>query len=837
MTQKIFYVIDTSVLVNDPSSILSFPNSTIVLPIVVIEELDKVKKLPNETGRNARVVIRKIDELFVDSNKPIKLPNNSSIIIDISFNKGIGSDPSYGDSRILSCAVKTKKANKTAKVILVSRDINLRIRAKSLGLSAQDYDKDSKDVNELYSGVRTIVDLDGGLVLRDTGSINCKNTKLKDLNENEFVLFSDKDNKGIASGRKIGEKIYLVKEQPMWGIKTRSKEQLFAVDLLMDPSLPLVTLVGTSGSGKTLISLAASLELMIEKKKYDKLVIYRPITTVDEGMGFLPGPQPLDAKILTPSGWTTMGDIKIGSEVISRDGMPTKVLGVYPKGTKSVYKVTTTDGTSTECCGDHLWYTETFENKKRGKKGSVKTTKEIMDTLTKNGKVNHFLPRNEPVHFNKYKLPLSPYTLGTLLGDGSIGDYVCISSVDFELPKRVSSEIAVLNCSLTNSGNDINYNIKSYLYNNKPARPVKITNIETGKIDNYPSIGMAQKSIQINRSTLHDRCQRNVTIGGLRHEYLECEVRWQNPVKEILHKLGLSNKKAWDKFIPDIYKYASLEDRIALLQGLMDTDGTIKKRGEASYCTTSKQLALDMIELVRSLGGRATLCSRDRIGKVSYINDHEVINKRISYEFTVSLPKNINPFFISRKASRHKCAYIHRVGIKSIEYIGEKLTQCILIENPEHLYITDDFIVTHNTLEEKLEPFMQPIMDGFELLFRGNNPDKWKTALAMYKEKGKIEFNALSYIRGRSIANSIILIDEAQNLTSHQMKTILTRVGENTKIIITGDIFQIDNQDLDPVENGLTYVIEKFKKLDLAGHITFTKGERSDLATKAAEIL
>jgi PhoH-like ATPase len=96
---------------------------------------------------------------------------------------------------------------------------------------------------------------------------------------------------------------------------------------------------------------------------------------------------------------------------------------------------------------------------------------------------------------------------------------------------------------------------------------------------------------------------------------------------------------------------------------------------------------------------------------------------------------------------------------------------------------------------------------------------------------------ALTYIRGRSIPNAIILVDECQNLSKEDVKTILTRAGEGTKIILTGDIEQIDNSDLDATNNGLTYVIDKFKDSDLAGHITFTKGERSRLATVASEIL
>jgi PhoH-like ATPase len=141
------------------------------------------------------------------------------------------------------------------------------------------------------------------------------------------------------------------------------------------------------------------------------------------------------------------------------------------------------------------------------------------------------------------------------------------------------------------------------------------------------------------------------------------------------------------------------------------------------------------------------------------------------------------------------------------------------------------------TMEEKLLPWFQAIMDNFEILFTGKNGGNWRAELEMYQKKSRIEMECISHIRGRSIPNAIVVVDEAQNLTKEDIKTILTRVGENTKIILNGDIEQIDNSRLDATNNGLTYVIEKFKEYSLAGHITFSKGERSKLATLSSEIL
>jgi PhoH-like ATPase len=140
------------------------------------------------------------------------------------------------------------------------------------------------------------------------------------------------------------------------------------------------------------------------------------------------------------------------------------------------------------------------------------------------------------------------------------------------------------------------------------------------------------------------------------------------------------------------------------------------------------------------------------------------------------------------------------------------------------------------SMEEKLLPWMGAVMDSFEVLFSNRDGD-WRKNLEMYIKKHKIELEAMTFIRGRSIANSIILIDEAQNISQNDIKTLLTRAGQGSKIVLTGDISQIDTKNLDVTSNGLTYVIDCFQDTHLSGHITFTKGERSRLASMAAELL
>jgi PhoH-like ATPase len=136
------------------------------------------------------------------------------------------------------------------------------------------------------------------------------------------------------------------------------------------------------------------------------------------------------------------------------------------------------------------------------------------------------------------------------------------------------------------------------------------------------------------------------------------------------------------------------------------------------------------------------------------------------------------------------------------------------------------------TMEEKMLPWLAPIQDNLQFLF-GND----RMTLDMHVDEGRIEVEAMTYIRGRSISNAFIIIDEVQNMNRHEIKTVLTRVGEGTKIVLTGDIEQIDNVYVDATNNGLTYVVEKLKAEDVSGHITLLKGERSKVASVAAKLL
>jgi PhoH-like ATPase len=434
------YVLDTNTLISDPTAWKHFPNSDVIIPIAVINELDKLKKQSNEAGKNARVAVRTLDEISDsgDISTGILLENDILLKIDANYIDcsvapylGLG-DPSYGDTQIAAATQNIWKANPEHIVTLVSNDLNLKIKAKARGIDAISHKANGNIISDLYSGLQTISNEDAGLELQKAGVIDPRCFSVE-LLPNEFVQFQTDDGTNICMGRKIDvDKVKIVKKQYPWNLAARNVGQSNLIDLIMDSKLDLVTAIGQAGTGKSIVAIAAAMELVLNRREYDKLIIYKPIQAVGNDIGYLPG-----------------------------------------------------------------------------------------------------------------------------------------------------------------------------------------------------------------------------------------------------------------------------------------------------------------------------------------------------------------------------------------------------------------------TIEEKCAPFFTSIMDSIELLLSANNKKNtdWKRDLEMFQKKGLIELSPITYIRGRSISRAIIILDECQNITSADMKTLLTRSGESSKIILLGDIDQIDNKDLDAMDNGLTHAIEKFKDSELAGHITLTKGERSRLATLASKIL
>lgn len=498
--------------------------------------------------------------------------------------------------------------------------------------------------------------------------------------------------------------------------------------------------IGPAGTGKSFLSVALAVQALFQKD-VSRIILTRPAVEAGERLGFLPGDlqekidpylrplydalfdlvdservtkmlekriieiaplafmrgrsQPLNSLLFTPNGWKRMGDIKVGDAVIGSDGNLTEVLGVFPQGIRKVYRLTMTDGSSVLACDEHLWQVKTLEDKRRNKPPRILETREMLGNFRRNHQYRYELPLlSSPIDWEFSKVPIEPYILGLLLGDGCISDKTSPS------------------------------------FTTKDAELV-----------NYLEMGL-EDDLQIRQKSSIDYVISNPLAGKGWNK--SDPIR--NSLRTSLRKLKLAGTKSATKFIPKCYLYNSSEIRIALLQGLLDTDGgPVIQEGRTcriQYSTTSEKLKDDVIFLVCSLGGVANWRIRKAEGrKPGFANGREVYHRNDSFVFDIRLPSEIAPFRLNRKAEIYNEFGGGRPMrfIKNIEFVGEMETQCIKVDAEDSLYLTDDFILTHNTL-----------------------------------------------------ADAFIILDEAQNTTSEQMKMFLTRIGFGSKAVVTGDKTQID---------------------------------------------
>lgn len=345
--------------------------------------------------------------------------------------------------------------------------------------------------------------------------------------------------------------------------------------------------------------------------------------------------QPLDAPIRIPGGWSTMGEMQVGTKVIAKDGSVTEVTGVFPQGEKPIYRVTFADGRSAECCGEHLWTVRLHGYSSMGGM-RVLDTAAIADRLVSSEDPRVHVPLIDPEVRPEKVLPIDPYALGVLIGDGCLRwGRVNISTPDQfivdELKRILPAELKIEHIA------DYDYKI-------------------IGKDDSVNSYLMA------------------------------------------VRELGLAEKLSIDKFIPPDYLDGSIGQRIALLQGLMDTDGTADQAACTSYSTSSKQLAEDVQRLVWSLGGIARITSR----VPHYTYNGERREGKLAYRVWIRYRKPSELFRLPRKRllTNDNGQYVDSLMLRivAIEPIGMKTAQCIMVAHPDHLYVTSNYIATHNTI-------------------------------------------------------------------------------------------------------------------------------------------
>jgi phosphate starvation-inducible PhoH-like protein len=494
--------------------------------------------------------------------------------------------------------------------------------------------------------------------------------------------------------------------------------------------------IGPAGTGKTFLAVAMAAAALTERK-VQRIILTRPAVEAGERLGFLPGDiqakvdpylrplfdalydmidpdrvngyferdvievaplafmrgraQPLSSPVLTPSGWRPIGSLRVGDLVVGSNGRPTPVLGVYPQGRKEVFRVSTQDGASTLCCAEHLWQVFTASDRHRGKSGRVLETQEMIGQLRSARQHRYELPLlSAPVEFPAREVPLDPYALGLLLGDGCLTTTTTptFATADYEL-------ILALEESL--DGIELRH---------KGGLDYVLRHVNGGR-------------------------------GG---------VIVANPVTVALRELGLAGTRSNTKFVPDLYLRNKSSVRLAVLQGLLDSDGgPVTQRNRTcrvQYTTCSDRLRDGVTFLVRSLGGVAYCRRRPAAGRPpGRANGRLVHHRSDAFVMDIRLPRGVDPFRLGRKREvyrRHGGGRPMRF-VHEIEAAGETETVCIQVAAADSLYLTDDFLLTHNTLND-----------------------------------------------------SFVILDEAQNTSPEQMKMFLTRLGFNSRMVVTGDVTQID---------------------------------------------
>jgi hypothetical protein len=361
--------------------------------------------------------------------------------------------------------------------------------------------------------------------------------------------------------------------------------------------------------------------------------------------------QPLTAKILTPTGFVEMGQLRVGDQVIGSNGRPCSIIGVYPQGVKEVFRVTFRDGSSTECCDDHLWFTTTDNERDHGLSGAVRTLRDIRNSLRCGTRFNHAVPRVQAVEFEAKELPIDPWLLGMYLGDGHTRTNSIITNPESDIQNRV--------CATVMAGGD-----RVNLYNRMHMRLVSVDRTGT-------------------------------------------------EFKAALTRLGLVGTVAESKFVPPVYLLGSIEQRLELLRGLIDSDGHVMCAGSVEYSTVSQKLAQDFCFLVRSLGGSARMVTKQGM----YTKDGVRHNCQLVYRIYAAFPPGITPVS-SQKHLAKWCEGGRRIlnTIREVEYVGNKECQCIRIDAPDSLYVTDDFILTHNSTfgSQAPNPVFIPTEDGLD---------------------------------------------------------------------------------------------------------------------------
>lgn len=534
--------------------------------------------------------------------------------------------------------------------------------------------------------------------------------------------------------------------------------------------------------------------------------------------------QPLDSLVLTTSGYKKMGDIQIGDEVFTHTGSRGKVSGIYPQGVRPVYEITLQDRTCIRVSDEHLNIFYRYNEDRKCREDYCMTTVEMLKLFeTSRFKLRIDCPK---VTWEDSNLPIDPYLLGALIGDGSLSQNFGFSNSEADVIEKVDSILRRdWNKMLRKDpGDNVDYSIvdidhASRRYTFSYHEHADISAIELADVlanEGYPRFDLSSLR-KLSRNSAPNLLKRYPELRGA----IQCVENpnykdWTegDPLRNALKSLNLLCKSS-DKHIPEAYLYTTEENRIALLQGLYDTDGYTDKIGVTTFSTTSKSLSDGFAFLVRSLGVRDTISEAPSRYKH---NGKYIYTGTTSYSHTFKAPNDLVYCSSEKHLSRRTIRQNPPIrNIVSIQYVGEEECQCIYIDHPDHTYISNDFIPTHNTTTARI------------------------IANAVNGGKGEaIEVDAASHSgvdSARDLVNQmrsypvgskykVFILDEVHSFSQAAWQVLLKPIEEQPASTITClcttnpekipptilsrvQTFQLSKISLDGIFNRLKYIIEK----------------------------
>lgn len=289
------FVLDTNVLLHDPRALFAFDDNEVVIPLVVLDELDKKKNGPDEVARHARMVIRSLDEMRQQGSlhKGVGNGRGGKVRVELNHKDNVPAhlDPTRADNRIVSVALGLRQEHPNCKIAVITKDINMRVKCDALNVHAEDYSTDSvaETAEAIYTGAEEISLPESQInAFHNLGFLD---SAVHDFYENQYVLLrSNSDPKQSGLARYTNKQLTKIEPRSnVWGISPRNKEQAFAFDALFDPEVKLVTMTGKAGCGKTLLAAAAGVSQVYDTNDYRKITMSRPIMPLGKDIGYLPG--------------------------------------------------------------------------------------------------------------------------------------------------------------------------------------------------------------------------------------------------------------------------------------------------------------------------------------------------------------------------------------------------------------------------------------------------------------------------------------------------------------------------------------------------------------------